>query len=75
MVKEKVKKGTARIVRDTVEAPGGDCQTEKCQVAKPSITNGMTLVKYNDKTFHASCAIREGIKFTVPKVPKTKRVD
>ena len=75
MVKQPVKKGTAYIVRDTEDNPGGDCDSPKCGVAKVLISTGMTLVQCNGKKYHASCAIQAGIKFKVPTVQKTKRVD
>ena len=72
--KKQKKKGTAYIVKGNSEAPGGDCKSKDCPI-KAAINPGMTLVTCDDKTYHASCAIREGVEFKVPSVPKSKRVD
>lgn len=72
---EKKKKGEAYIVKPNSDFPGGDCKSKKCPI-KRAIQNGMTLVKCDGKTYHASCAIREEIDFKIPTVPKTsKKVD
>ena len=66
-------KGKAYIVKSSDDAPGGDCQSKGCPI-KRAINPGMTLVECDGKTFHASCAIREGIEFKVPTVPKSQKV-
>ena len=72
--KEKKSQGTAYIVKGNSDAPGGNCKSKECPI-KAAIQPGMTLVKFSGKTFHASCAIREGIEFTTPSVPKASKVE
>lgn len=70
-----VKKGTVYISRGTSDNPNADCKSKKCGVQKSIISEGMTVVTHENKTYHASCAIIEGIKFTPPRVESKKRVD
>jgi hypothetical protein len=74
MADKKSKKGKAYVVKHDSSAPGGDCKAKNCPI-KRAIYPGMTLVEYDGKTFHANCAIYEGIEFKVPTVPKRKSVD
>jgi len=75
MVKDKIKKGNIYIARNTKDNPNADCQAKKCNVSKSIISEGMTVVTCEGKTYHASCAIKEGIKFDPPRVESKKRVD
>jgi len=70
-----IKKGTVYIARGTVENPNADCQSKNCSLEKSIISEGMTVVVQDGKTYHASCAKYENIKFNPPRVESKKRVD
>ena len=63
------KKGTCVRLGVNDEIPG-KCAAKDCPLERRNFLTGMLLVMYEGKPYHASCATRAKIQFSVPIVPK-----